>query len=76
MELNIVCGITSESSKVIDENMKYFRKLIEINLYSKFENKKGNIIEDAGFIVLFNNAKYLSHLEMINCEGKKDKKRK
>lgn len=68
--MKIGCGITAESSKVINENLNYFRKLKEISLGSNKENKVDNLIGDDGFIAIFNNIRYLSTLEVLKLLGK------
>lgn len=37
--MKIECGITEESSKTIDENLKYLKKLRELNLSGNDKNK-------------------------------------
>lgn len=62
----IECGITSESSAVMNENIKYLIKLKGISLNCKNENKVDNKIRDDGCKAIFNRAKYLSNLEQLD----------
>lgn len=63
--MKIENGMTSESSEVIKENLKYLRKLKEIFLTGKNKNKTENEIGDNGCAAIFNNFKYLSNLEVL-----------
>lgn len=62
-------GISSDSSSVINENLKYFLKIREIDFSSKNLNKIVNEIEDDGCVAIFNNAKYLTNMEKLNLSG-------
>lgn len=70
-EIKIECGITSESSEVMNDNMKYLEKLKEINLGSKKYNKIDNKIGDGGCSAIFSNLKYLPNLEKLEL-GSRD----
>lgn len=67
----IDCGITSEPSEVINENMKYLTNSKEINLSCKSEKYiKGNRIGNEGCAAIFMNAKCLSKLERLDLWSK------
>lgn len=76
MEIDdLACGynkMTPEISEVLKENMKYLKKLKEINFRCKNEDKIDNFIGDDGFASIFNNAKYLSNLEKLDLNSKKE----
>lgn len=67
--MRIGCEITSESSVVIDENLKNLKKLREISQACKKDIKIGDAVSNA----IFNNTKYLTNLEKLILKSKKDK---
>lgn len=69
--MKIGCRITFESCGVINENFKFLNKLKEIYLNSKSENKIDNHIGNAGCDAVFNNAKNLKIMEILNLSGNK-----
>lgn len=63
--------MTSKSCEVIDKNMKYLQKVIQIDLGCKREYKIDDKIGDDGFAAIFHNAAYLSNLELLNILSNK-----
>lgn len=71
--MKIGCRITPESSKVISENMRYMKKVKELNLSCKNENKIGNYLGDDGCCAIFNNSVDLKNLERLYLYSNKIK---
>lgn len=68
--------ITSESGDTIDENLKNLGRIRNFDFWGKDKIKVGNEIGDSGCIGIFNNAKYLTNLEVLYIGGKsKDENR-
>lgn len=64
-------GISSNSSEVMNDNMKYMKRLKEVYLRSKNENKIGNRrFGDAICFAIFYNAKHLTNVETLSISGK------
>lgn len=63
--MKIDCNISWKSSDAINGNMIFFKKLKEIILTSKIENKTENLLLSDGCKAIFNNAKYITNLEIL-----------
>lgn len=62
-QIKIECGITVNSAHMIQENLKDYKNMKEMDLGSKTEDKVDNKIEDYGCTAILSNAKYLTNLE-------------